>query len=295
MYTSFNARALGLPLTIEETLEFAAEAGFDGVDLLVRDLVDGGHDPVAVRGRMEELGLRGGAFPLPVDWRGGSESFSRDLKQLPRYAEAARLLGLTRTGTWVMPETAGAETTREATLQLHVERLGAIADVLDRQGVRLGFEVIGVASSRSGCGQPFIHRLEDLDELAGPLRKKCGNLGVLVDAFHLYAAGEQVDSALRWGVENVVWVHVADLPAGASSERAAIRDLDRGLPGEHGAVESRELLELLSRQDYDGPVTAEPMPGCRSLTGKAPRDAIRCVADALRSVWPGPQASEKGS
>src|SRR5918995_3380787 len=136
MFTSFNARALGLDLSAEETLTLASGAGFEGVDLLVRDLVERGEDPSTVRARMDDLGLRGGAWPLPVEWRGDSRRFARDLARLPKLAEAARLMGLSRTGTWVMPETpdrpegddpAVIAAHRAAWVTFHVERLGAIA------------------------------------------------------------------------------------------------------------------------------------------------------------------------
>ena len=104
MFRSFNARAIGLELPVGTTLELAASAGFEGVDLLVRDLLDAGDDPIEVRARMDNLGLRGGAWPLPVRWRGEPELFCGDLGRLPQLAEAASTLGLDRTGTWVMPE-----------------------------------------------------------------------------------------------------------------------------------------------------------------------------------------------
>src|SRR5690348_13757802 len=40
MFASFNARALGLALPARPTIALASDAGFAGVDLLVRDLVD---------------------------------------------------------------------------------------------------------------------------------------------------------------------------------------------------------------------------------------------------------------
>ena len=93
---------------------------------------------------------------------------------------------------------------------------------------------------------------------------------------------------MAWGVGRVVWVHVADLPASAplDPDRSTILDHDRGLPGEHSAVGTRELLELLATSGYDGPVTAEPMAGCRSLAGLNHEQTVRKVSAALRSVWP---------
>ena len=106
MYPSWNARAVGLTLNAREAIDIAAQAGFAGVDLLVRDLVESGEDPRDLRTRMDDLGLRGGAWPLPVDWRGPEARFLEDLRNLPRYARAASILRLGGTGTWVLPEAA---------------------------------------------------------------------------------------------------------------------------------------------------------------------------------------------
>ena len=111
MYSNFSARALGLSLSAKESIGLAAATGFDAVELPVRDLVLAGADPLRLRAKMDDLGLRGGTWPLPVDWRNGAEVFARDLQRLDGYAEAAAVLGLTRTGTWVMPETASRPTT----------------------------------------------------------------------------------------------------------------------------------------------------------------------------------------
>ncbi|MBV8432067.1 MAG: sugar phosphate isomerase/epimerase, partial [Solirubrobacterales bacterium] len=241
MFTSFNARAAGLTLSAAESIELAARAGFDGIDLLVRDLIDSGEDPWALRARMDELGLRGGAFPMPVRWRGDAATFARDLERLPRLARAAKILGLLRTGTWVLPETPERPDTpeacaahRAAVVRLHVERLGAVARVLDRFGIRLGLEVLGVASLRTGRGLPFVCRMADLDPLLGSLRDTAPNLGVVLDGWHLYAAGESIEAGLIWGIRRVVWVHVADLPVAARPDPTAMCDNDRGLPGEQG-------------------------------------------------------------
>src|SRR5689334_17149052 len=104
MFMSFNARALGLTPDALESVELAARAGFASVDLLVRDLALAGHNPAALKRRMDDLGLRGGAWPLPVSWRGDEAAFRADLAQLPRHAATAAALALFSTGTWVMPE-----------------------------------------------------------------------------------------------------------------------------------------------------------------------------------------------
>jgi sugar phosphate isomerase/epimerase len=176
MYASFNARAVGLTLSAEATIDLAAAAGFGGVDLLIRDLADAGDDPGALARRRDDLGLRGGAWPLPVVWRGDAARFARDLERLPRLAETAAVLGLSRSGTWVLPETperpeteAGRATHVAATVAIHLERLSAIARTLAEFGHRLGLEVIGVASARTGRGMPFVPCLADLDRVLGAI------------------------------------------------------------------------------------------------------------------------------
>lgn len=293
MFTSFNARAVGLDLSIEETLALAAEAGFGGVDVLVRDLVDAGAAISEVRLRMDDLGLRPGAFPMPIAWRGEPAAFARDLDRLPQYAEAAARLGLRHTGTWVMPETPGRLASRQTeadcraeVMRLHLDRLGAIARVLADHGIALGLEVIGVPSFRTGRGVPFIARMADLGGLLETLSASAPNVGVLVDSLHLFAAEEEMEAGLRWGVERVVWVHVADMPASFRGGRHTINDDDRGLPGETGNVENATLLAKLDEAGYDGPVTAEPMASCRTLAGLSAKEVVHRVAASLGSVWP---------
>jgi sugar phosphate isomerase/epimerase len=295
MLTSFNARALGLSLPAARTIDLAAAAGFDAVDLLVRDLIDAGDDPVELRRRMDDLGLLGGAWPLPVDWKWDRGRFEADLGRLPRLAEAAATLGLSRTGTWVLPELpARPEDARfeaalfEEVFAMHVERLGAIARVLDDHGTRLGLEVIGVESARSGAGRPiFAIDGPEFADLLTALRSRTRSVGVLVDAFHLFAAALPIELPPGLSAEDVVWVHVADLPAGFEGDRRSLRDRDRGLPGEHGAIDAAGLLKSLAAQGYEGPVTAEPLGHCRSLEGLGHEDVARAVRSALGRVWPG--------
>lgn len=285
MFTSLNARALGLPLDAAETIAQAARAGFGGVDLMVRDLVEAGDDPAGVRGRMDDLGLRGGAWPLPVAWRGDEPAFMADLARLPGLAEAAATLGLARTCTWVMPDRDPA-VGPETLFDLHVRRLSAIARTLADHGTRLGLEVIGVASFRRPGFGAFVARLGDLGPLLDAIASEAPTVGVVADAFHLFAADEPLDAPLAWGADRVVWAHVADLPAGDRVDRLLMRDERRGLPGENGAFGAAGMLDALMARGYNGPVTAEPMPGWAQRHHLSATEAVDRVAASLRGCWP---------
>jgi sugar phosphate isomerase/epimerase len=310
VYTSFNARAVGLDLSARETIELAAEAGFDAVDLLVRDLVNRGEDPAELRGRMDDLGIRGGAWPLPVDWRSRNPTrFQVDVNRLSLLADVASRLGMERTGTWVYPElepawldVAGPAAELENLEHDPVERavswivswLQPIVRVLALAGVRLGIEWIGVPSFRTGRPLPFVHSVRDprLRQLVERLNVGYSTaspspVGLLYDAFHLYAAGDFDAPQREWAEREAVWVHVADLPGGWPAVGGPeIRDDDRGLPGDSGVVPVSEFLLRLRRTGYAGPVTAEPLGTCRRLLPLSPRERAVATRDALRSVWP---------
>ena len=284
MFTSLNARALGLELTACATVELAAQAGFAGVDLLVRDLVERGEDPSQVAALMAEHQIKPGAWPLPMNWRNDRTRFETDLALLPRYARVAEQLGLRSTCTWVEP----ASFDPAESIAKHQQRISAIAHILDDHGVRLGLEVIGVGSFREAKGEPLFHRMgaANFAELYAALAEKVPSIGITVDAFHLYAAAEEHGVWETFGVQRVVWVHLADLPADASGARDEIHDAERGLPGEHGAVDCRGLLERLAELGYTGPVSAEPMPGCRSLADLSVEGIAGRTVQALAQIWP---------
>lgn len=304
MFFSLNARALGIDLTASQTIQLAARHGFGGVDLMVRDLVDRGESPRLLRRQLADHGLRPGAWPLPVDWRSADAAqLASDLDRLPRYADAAVELGLTRTGTWVLPAWPidrwpgwSPEATLAAADAFHREALAPIVRILARAGVQLGLEVIGVEHARAGLGLPYLWRHADprLSALAAELNAlvetsagQAPTVGLLLDAFHLHAAGESVQDLTGWPVATIAWAHVADLPPDFAGAARDLRDADRGLPGAgRGAVDLAGVLGYLAHIGYDGPITPEPLAGCRALAGRAPEARVALVAAALRSLGP---------
>lgn len=294
VYGCWNARAAGLDQTAEDAIETAARAEFDGVDLLVRDILESGVNVGDLRLRMDDLGLRGGAWPLPVNWRNDGETFEADLARLSLHAATAARLGLFRTGTWVRFEsepvddaTLENEAARERVIEREtarqIDRLDRVARILNDHGSRLALEIIGPRSERTGGGVPLVGTHAELARRFAPLRDARPNVGVLVDSFHLFAAGEELADALAWGPSSVVWVHLADPARG---DRHTLRDVERSLPGEFSSSRVGSILAALARHGYDGPVTVEPLSRCRSLEGLDPLQRARKVREALRRVWP---------
>jgi hypothetical protein len=162
MYTNFNAWALGLNLSAEASIALAASAG---VDRPVRDFVLAGGEPEELRRRMDDLGLSGGAWTLPVDWRSHAAVFVRKLQ---------------RTGTWVLPETpdrpdsdADRAAHRAAAVKQHIQMPGR-----DRPGPGPVRDSAGTRGHRSRVipyraqGLPFVHRLADFDRVPRAVLKR---------------------------------------------------------------------------------------------------------------------------
>lgn len=285
MDASLNFRAIGLSVSARRTVEIAAEAGFDAVDVMVRDLVDSGEDPVAIRDLMQAQGVRGGACPVSFDWRRDNESFRAGIEALPNYAAAASILGLRGMTTWVLPESRPGESAAES-LAIQCERLPAIAAILEERGLMLGLEVIGVARFRSGKGTPLFVRLEQLGDLIEELSLLHSNVGLVADAYHLAAAEEPIDRALAWGAKAIVSVHLAEPALDAPADRRLWLDQPRRLPQPQGRADCVGLLLELSRNGYQGPVIAEPMPGCPDLEGLDARASAFALRAALRACRP---------
>jgi sugar phosphate isomerase/epimerase len=297
VYACWSARAVGLDLSAGETIEVAARAGFEGVDLQVRDLVEAGANINGLRSRMDDRGLRGGGWTLPMNWKNEAEAFEADLERLPVYAAAAERLGLSRTGTWVrfetdpvddidrMSESERARRAEEATAW-QIDRLGRIARILDDHGSRLGLEIMGSPVAPSGRGVRLVGTYAELRRRFGGLVKEHPNVGLLVDAFHIFAAGETVGDVLAEGVGSVVWVHLADP---ARLDRSSLRDEERALPGESGLGLCEGLLKTLASHGSQGPVTVEPLGRCQTLVRLDPLDPMRTAIitrESLERVWP---------
>jgi sugar phosphate isomerase/epimerase len=287
MYLCWSSKGAGVRLDPLQCVLIAAETGFQGVDLLVRDVLDSGCDPHELRSRMDDLGLRGGSWPLPIDWRGPSEIFADDLTRLPEYAKIASVLGLHRCGSWVMPFTipsvlhGSAEASIRQTRALHLERLSKVARILGDRGIELGLEVIGVAL-KDPQGFPFVRCYGDLDRQLSQLRRECPNVGVLLDSFQLFATGEGPEVELAWGESSIVSVHLADPLHG---ERERLMDDQRALPSPGGRAASDQLLERLAKTGYQGPVICEP---CLKMDKTIDHPATIALAtiEAARSCWP---------
>jgi sugar phosphate isomerase/epimerase len=162
----------------------------------------------------------------------------------------------------------------------HVARFRPIAQALADEGCQLGIEFLGPQTLRARYKYAFIHTLGGMMELAHEIGT--GNVGLLLDAWHLYTSGGDLDDLDTITAQDVVVVHVNDAPQGLAMDQYL--DNDRRLPMETGVIDLGGFLKKLKTLNYDGPVTPEPFsPRVNAI--EDPLEAAELVAEYMDKLW----------
>jgi sugar phosphate isomerase/epimerase len=278
MYPTIGPEQIGIHgLSLPAAIDLARAAGFAGLAFdsgAASDLIAAEGLPAA-RQRFADAGVKPALWSLPVAWR-DDDRWEADLRDLPRLASAARELGANRTATY-MPSGSDERPYRE-NFDWHVARLRPIAEALKAEGCRLGLEFIGTKTYRDAFRHPFIHTLDETMELIAAIGT--GNVGLMLDAWHVYASGGSAADLDRLTNDDVVVLHVNDAPAEVSREEQI--DTVRTLPLETGVIDLVGFMDKLRAIGYDGPVMPEPF--SQRLNDLAARDPLAAARDAARSM-----------
>ena len=275
MHVCLNRATAGGSLPFDEFVNLAADAGFEGAD------VDLGwarkKSPNALRDLFALRKLRFGGWGVPFDWRGEDESKRRDgMKDLAQFAGYARDLDVDACATWIMPS---SDRRFIDNWNFHVERLKPVARVLADHGQRLGLEFVAPYHLRRHFKHEFIFTPGQMLELAAEVGD---NAGLLVDSFHVHAAGSTWEEVSKIPASKIVLVHINDAP---DVRLHQLVDGQRLLPGE-GALSLRSFLGSLRTAGYNGPVSLEVF-----------SDALKKLdpRDAARRAWTATQTALKGT
>ena len=275
MYKTLSPGAIGIRgLSLVESLKLAQETGFGGLDFSIQEAAEIG--VAGARSLFEDAGIKYGAWGMPVRWQ--SDEWRDDLAELPRYAEVGAEMGALRASTWCPPSSADREFAEN--FDWHLERFAAIAEVLKGYGVSFGIEFIGPQSMRPADRHAFIYTMEGMLELAAAIGT--GNVGLLLDAWHLYTSGGALDDLDKISNADIVNVHVNDAPEGLTM--AEYNDHDRRLPCETGVIDLAGFMGKLSALGYDGPVTPEPF-SKRVNAIEDPKAAASLTVEYMDRLW----------
>lgn len=270
--------AIGVSANQREAAELAARHGFESVG------AEGGYLAGLSEGQLTDLKgwmkaneLVFGAAGLGVEFRQDQARFEDGLKTLPTTGAGLQRAGVTRMGTWLMP--ASRTMPYVQNFRQHATRLREVAKVLRDNGVRLGLEYVGPKTSWANSRYPFIHTLGELRELIQEI--DTGNVGVVLDSWHWWNAGDTVEDLLALKATDVVAVDLNDAPAGIPKDQQM--DGRRELPCATGVIDVKPFLKALKQIGYDGPVRVEPF---NQVVNKMSRDeACAAAAAALRKAF----------
>ena len=133
--------------------------------------------------------------------------------------------------------------------EIHAETVRALIQLSDAAkpyGVKLALEYMGVPASSV---KTFKQALAIVNEVGRD------NVGILLDTWHHYAGGCEVDDILVADQGQIFMVHTSDCPSHAPFE--ALR-AESFLPGD-GAADIGGMLANLKKVGYDGAVSVEVM------------------------------------
>ncbi len=279
MYKALSPGAVGVSAAnLDAALAAAKTGGFGGVEINsseIASLVET-QGRSAVVDRFAEAGITPAAFGLPVEWRGSEDAWRASLNDLPRLAEAAAAIGVTRTMTWIMP--CSNEKQYDENKEFHITRFTPVAKILSDHGLSLGLEFIGPKTLRDTQKFPFIHTMEGMLELG---REIGPNVGLLLDCFHWYTSHGTVQQLQALTPAEVVVIHVNDAPAGVAVDEQM--DGNRDLPGATGVVDIAGFLQALKAIGCDGPVIPEPFVDLSGLPSDTAR--LERVGAAMDDIW----------
>jgi len=250
---SLNPGAIGVSLNNEDLLLKAREYNFNAFVPNIYEFKDwtntkllGYHDAV------KSNGMSWGAVGLPVEFRKSQSKFDGDYEQMSEMLSKLERIGITRMSTWIMPT--HAELNYEQNMALHAVRLRKAAKLLGDFNIKLGLEYVGPKTLRESQQYPFVSSLKEVKELINVIGEE--NVGVQLDAFHWYCAGESKKDLLSLSPQEIITVDLNDAKAGRTRDQQL--DWERELPGASGLIDLKTFLETLVEIGYDGPIRAEP-------------------------------------
>lgn len=241
--TSLNASTLfPFALNVPQQLQIAAEAGYDGIELWVKDI----EAYLANGGTTGDLRLQIAASGLTLvnaiaffAWADAD-----DTAREQGFAQAEReMTMLTELGCLAVaaPPFGNVQGVSLSAMASHFARLHALGR---RIGIEPYLEFWGRAKTLSRLSEALFVAVE-----SGVADAK-----ILLDPFHMYTGGSDIVGMNYLDGSHIGVVHVNDYPA--VPEGAQIADSERVFPGE-GIAPSQEFARLLNQSGYAGFLSLE--------------------------------------
>lgn len=257
--------------SLEEKLDAAAAAGFDGVEVFEADLVVSDLSPEEVRARADRLGLRLDLYQPFRDLEGVTEEQLAD--NLRRAEERLRVMQ--RLGIDTMLVCSNVATASVDSDEVSAAQLRRLGDLAASYGCRVAFEALAWGRYVDDYRRAW-RIVERADHPA---------VGTCLDSFHILSRGHDPSAIESIPAEKIFYVQLADAPR-LSMDVLRWSRHHRLFPGE-GDFDLVGFVGHLVAAGYDGPLSLEVFNDTFRQT-----DTARTARHARRSlVWLEDQAA----
>lgn len=255
-------------LDIEEQISVAAEAGYEGVEIWVRDLhayVAGGGTIGRLRSHIGKAGIR--VVNAIAFWAWADEDEAERARGLELAQKELELLAELGCAAAAAPPFGHVE---GVSLNAMAVRFAELAQLARNFGVEPYLEFWGRAKRLSRLSEAVYVAME-----SGVPDAK-----VLLDPFHMYTGGSPIEWLSYLNGERIGIVHVNDYPA--SPSRDTIADKDRLFPGE-GVLPSNRFAKLLQEAGYNGYLSLELFIG--DFAGRSALDVAKQGIESMKRTY----------
>ena len=281
MYKNLNATVLGVSGRQSELIELAMTYGFRGLDIDIVDLVkrtQRSEFEKAARYLLSAKMLVSG-FETPIDLDSDDETFEKTLALLPATIEIAGKVNA-RAGFLRLPAATDRLPFPEY-FEVLRKRVDRIAEIFAANKVMLGLYFSTAIENRENRQFKFI---QDVDGFLA-FFNACANqsVGLVIDSFNWVVGGGTFEQLATIPGNRVAVLRLADAEVLPSVADASLKM--RQLAGTSGVIDNVRIVSVLSKNGFDGPITAF---GHASNFGGMTRDSIVAKSqDSLDNVLAG--------
>ncbi len=241
--TALNASTLfPFGLDIKQQVRVAAEAGFEGIEVWIKDLdayVTHGGTMHHLRTYIADTGITVANAIAFFSWADSDAAVrATGLQQAEREMRMLAELGCPAIAA---PPYGNVEST---TLEVMADHFANLVDRAHKIGIEPYLEFWGRAKTLSRLSEAVFVALES----------RLPDVKILLDPFHMYTGGSDITNLAYLRGANIGIVHVNDYPAVPGRDQ--IGDNERVFPGE-GIAPTHELARWLEQIGYHGYLSLE--------------------------------------
>ena len=234
----------GGKIPIEKQVKIAADAGYQGIEIWIRDLqkfIDGGGKTAALKRRIADTGLSVESAIGFARWCVDDDAErAKGLEQLKREMGILAEIGAKR----IAAPPAGATRTSGMDLRKIAGRYRAILELGRKTGVTPQLEIWGPSKTLSRAAEAAYVAVETAHPDA------C----LLLDVYHLYRGGTDFEGLRMINGAAMHGIHMNDYPADPPREQ--MKDSHRVYPGD-GVAPLNRILKILHGAGFRGFLSLE--------------------------------------